>query len=56
MNVITAALAHARRRDRHMRRARERRPVPFLTDDVNRCVRCARNENRSLIRLLRSAP
>jgi hypothetical protein len=51
-SLVKAALGHARRRDRLMRHARERRAVPFLADEVARCVRCAREENRALLRLL----
>jgi hypothetical protein len=51
--TMRAALGHARRRDRLMRQARERRAVPFLAEEVGRCVRCARAENRALLRTLR---
>lgn len=51
--LAKTALGHARMRDRWMRRARERRAVPFLTDEVARCAHLARVENRALIQTLR---
>lgn len=51
--LVREALGHARLRDRWMRRARERRPVPFLADEVGHCVRYARDENRALLHIVR---
>lgn len=51
--AVKAALGHARRRNYWMRRAWQRRPAPFLPDEVARCVRLARDENRALVRSLR---
>lgn len=50
--LVKNALAHARMRDCWMRRARERRAVPFLTDEVARCVRHARGENLAVVHTL----